>query len=476
MGIRIRRSVYSLPEGDETLVWYARAIDELLRNRPISDPTSWIWMACVHGQHPAFPTPPNSAGFWDQCQHQSWYFLPWHRGYVAAFEAVVATTIRDLGGPEEWALPYWNYSEPLAANPDARLMPPAFRDELLPDGSPNFLWSRRNAVPDGDFALDDTVVHLDALTFQNFTNAAIGAPSGFGGPPTGFNPGGGDNGALESIPHNRVHTRIGGFMGDPATAALDPIFWLHHCNIDRLWEAWRSQGPAFANPDDPAWLTAVSFPMHDGEGTAFSFTAADMLDTTAVLHGYTYDDVPVAQEGLVMAGGGGPPAGPAPELVGTRDAPLPLGEGKTRARVELHPEQARRSFTEALAAPATRVYLNLENVVGTGTPGDFAVYVDLPSDDQPPLKAGVLTTFGLERASDPERPHGGNGLTQVLDITPIAARLRLTEATAPELEVSFVHEEIPSEAVGTPPGLEQFAHAEQREPRVEVGRISVYFE
>lgn len=35
--------------------------------------------------------------------------------------------------------------------------------------------------------------------------------------------------SLEAI-HNNIHNFVGGsgFMGDPATAAFDPIFWLHH--------------------------------------------------------------------------------------------------------------------------------------------------------------------------------------------------------------------------------------------------------
>ena len=57
------------------------------------------------------------------------------------------------------------------------------------------------------------MVTLDALTFKNFANAHAGSPSGFGGPVTGFNPGGGDNGGVEALPHNRIHTRIGGDTG-----------------------------------------------------------------------------------------------------------------------------------------------------------------------------------------------------------------------------------------------------------------------
>ena len=35
------------------------------------------------------------------------------------------------------------------------------------------------------------------------------------------------------------NSNLPGLMSDPDTAGLDPIFWLHHANIDRLWEVWR---------------------------------------------------------------------------------------------------------------------------------------------------------------------------------------------------------------------------------------------
>src|SRR5690348_12431538 len=47
--------------------------------------------------------------YWDQCQHGSWYFLPWHRGYLMALEAQLRADIVSLGGPADWALPYRNY-------------------------------------------------------------------------------------------------------------------------------------------------------------------------------------------------------------------------------------------------------------------------------------------------------------------------------------------------------------------------------
>ena len=40
-----------------------------------------------------------------------------------------------------------------------------------------------------------------------------------------------------SAVHNRVHVWVGGDMA-PATSPNDPVFYLNHCNVDRIWEAW----------------------------------------------------------------------------------------------------------------------------------------------------------------------------------------------------------------------------------------------
>ncbi len=479
MAVRVRNSAWSLPQGDQTISWYRKAV-EVMVQRPVTDPTSWRYLGAVHGVPEGMSTPAAAAKFWDQCQHQSWFFLSWHRGYVAAFEAIVAKTIADLGGPADWALPYWDYSESLSTNPNARLMPPDFFKRILPNGSVNALWSRRANVSNGNFNLDNSTVTLAALNFTNFANSTPGAPSGFGGPVTGFNPGGGDNGALERLPHNRIHTRIGGdtgFMSDPATAALDPIFWLHHCNIDRLWEVWRNQGAAFKNPATANWLTDVKFDMHDGKGNPFTFVSKDMLDTTKVLHGYRYANVPVPQPGVLeavevaMAEDRG-----QPELAGASEGPIVLEGAVTRAEVPLVANLRTRSFLEAAVPTPRHVYLNLENVTGTGIPGDFKVYLDMPGDDKEPMLAGILTTFGLERASDPDRKHGGSGLNHVFEITELATQLGLTEGTVSRLKVSFVREGVAAASEEAPFGLEEYVKPVRRESSVKVGRISLFYD
>jgi tyrosinase len=60
--------------------------------------------------------------------------------------------------------------------------------------------------------------------------------------------------SLESI-HDSVHRYVGGYVppyGDmalPDYAAFDPIFWLHHCNVDRLLDLWMAGHPTiFVSP------------------------------------------------------------------------------------------------------------------------------------------------------------------------------------------------------------------------------------
>ncbi|MEM7644761.1 MAG: tyrosinase family protein [Pseudomonadota bacterium] len=478
MTVRIRRDVYALPSGDLTLDFYRRAID-ILRQRPLGDPTSWWWIGSVHGQ-PGFTPPPGSTGFWDRCQHQTWYFLPWHRGYLAAMEATVAKVIRDdLGGPDDWALPYWNYSADLAANPDARNLPPAFRDQTMPDGTPNALFAPRAADAAGDVGLRDADVQLGALAEADFTPASDFDP-GFGGPRTGFSHFGSANGALERVPHNVVHVRINGWMIDPNTAAFDPIFWLHHCNIDRLWEEWRAADPSHTNPADAAWRTDLSFQLHDADGQPFSFTCADMEDTTQVLGGYRYDTLPAPSTAVAGDIIPGEPEmadlGIVPELAGASDGPVQLSGATTRASVTMQTDGLGRSFTEAALPTPIRVYLRLEEVTGTGVPGDFDVMVDLDDDDQPPLTVGILTTFGIANASDPSADHGGAGLTQVYDITDAAERLNLTTETAQKVQVTFERVEQRAVTEAAFPEIEGLVTPARPGPTVQVGRIAIYFE
>jgi hypothetical protein len=126
--------------------------------------------------------------------------------------------------------------------------------------------------------------------------------------------------------HNGMHGWIGsspGQMSYPAYSPFDPFFYLHHCNIDRLWAMWQTDGhadvyplaggAAYHNRNDPMypWVGAAA-----GFGTNASIAASiPMPDVSAVggqrnvdtldhrgTFGYTYDTIAVIGMGLDRTG------------------------------------------------------------------------------------------------------------------------------------------------------------------------------
>lgn len=167
----VRQDVATLGGGwNKVILNYALAMREL-DALPITNRNSWKFLAAIHGfdrnlwvnegvisGQQAVPVELTNRTYGNQCQHGSWYFLPWHRGYLFAFEAIVAAKVKEMSG-EEWALPYWNYFDD--SNPAARRVPEAFLAETLPDGSDNPLskYPRRPGLvnlspgPADDFSL-----------------------------------------------------------------------------------------------------------------------------------------------------------------------------------------------------------------------------------------------------------------------------------------------------------------------------------
>jgi len=148
---RVRRDVWSEGPGwSPSLKLYAKAV-RVLQARKLDDPTSWRFLGAMHGiwdqlwtdfgivgPGDAFPKPAVQQAYWNQCQHQSWYFLPWHRGYLWAFESILRAALGAEGN--DWALPYWNYN---GKRPRSAELHPAFRAEKMDDGSDNPLFVKR---------------------------------------------------------------------------------------------------------------------------------------------------------------------------------------------------------------------------------------------------------------------------------------------------------------------------------------------
>lgn len=448
----VRQDVATLGAGwNKVLLNYALAMRELDK-LPITDRNSWKFLAAIHGFDAQWwtdlgllqvgvPIPPDlvNGTYGNQCQHDSWYFLPWHRGYLFAFESIVAAKVKELTG-DDWALPYWNYLD--AANPQARRVPYAFLAETLPDGDPNPLrkYPRRagfSEIPAGP----SRSFSLAAMEENDFLVGNDGS-IGFGGGITGdFVQFGGWTGDLELNPHNAVHGMVGGssgFMGNALLAGLDPIFWLHHCNIDRLWEAWMST-PGKTMVRDPRWLEGPAdrrfiMPSVGGEDPGLSFSGRDTL-REGKFH-RRYDDltkgtgVTPGAEAVVRVKMGSPES-QSVEPIGANAEKVRVGGAPVRTQVTLEAAAAAAGVASMGATEAgkevSRFYLALESVRGKAPSPLLDVYLNLPdgADPQghPELLAGSLTLFGLNVASRPDGPHGGNGLSYTLDISDLAQRL-----------------------------------------------------
>jgi tyrosinase len=430
-----------------TMVWYARAVGHF-RTLGFDQRTSWTYLAAIHGFDPpgwlnqgilpaSTPAPPQGEMrlMFNQCQHAGWFFLPWHRGYLHAFEAILADWIARQGGPEDWALPYWNYLN--AADPNARMIPQEFLDKTIPGGGANPLAAalRGPALQLGPQPWIPDDITLVAQTAETVYTADPGT-LGYGGPISGFAQQGNAFGANESNPHNFVHVMVGGdtspnpqgWMYDPNFAALDPIFWVHHCNIDRLWAAWMTD-PAHVQETGRPWGNGPfprQFTMPTASGGLRIFIPSDTLPGAALEP--TYDDLSDGT-GIVPSGSGGAamlaavsPAAASSALVGANDATLTVAGTPVLSRIAM----ASRPAVAMAAVASERVYLNLEGVKGESASGVLTVALTAPGADPAataPETVKTLVFFGLANATSAEGPHAGSGLSATVEITDIVRRL-----------------------------------------------------
>jgi len=194
--------------------------------------------------------------------HWSWNFLPWHRLYLTIVERHLQAVI----GDSSLGLPYWD-------------------------------WYARGTVPEIYFSdpLNDTTREIqpwEAMQLDDFGDAAT--ENRLTDIPDFRRFGGGEpfaSGQLEQGPHGGGHVFVGGNMAQFATAGLDPLFYAHHCNIDRLWEVWRGADPARPRSEPAAgsaWDARV-FGFLDVDGSSLTHRASETVSTTDL--GYRYDDV-----------------------------------------------------------------------------------------------------------------------------------------------------------------------------------------
>lgn len=392
-----------------------------------------------------------------------------------ALEAQLRADIISAGGPVDWALPYWNYYA------EAK-MPQEFAVKVLPAGFPAGLAGQPNPLyvgdrfgPDGDgrIYVPSGAITLKCLSETVYTDK-------FGGGATAFAHFGNLTGQLENDPHNFMHVIIGGFegtswtdpnasglkeglMSDPDLAALDPIFYIHHCMIDALWADWNVVLKR-ANPTTPGWLngSVPEFSMPWPQSPPWKYKPSDVTDIVQL--NYTYDflanpstavvpfkaisedpAMSLMESRMKRLGAASPrseaarvfiPMAQGMEMLGASATDLVFEHGGIRAPVTLDTAVQRKLSTslnlESLSTVPDRVYLKIEGVTGTAGAIALDVFVDLPVDARPAerdrIRVGRIGLFGLRQASDKKGQHGGAGLSFTLDITDIMDDLHLQGA------------------------------------------------
>lgn len=246
--------------------------------------------------------------------HQGPAFLPWHREFLRRFELALQAVNPTVD------LPFWDWtvdnsitssiwgSDFMGGNgrpSDGRVMTGSFAFDngnwnLNVNDDPGQDLRRR--LGQGASSLPTAAQVNQCLAVTPYDSAPWNISSNLN---TSFRNRLEGWGSSQPQLHNRVHVWVGGSML-ASTSPNDPVFFLHHCNIDRLWAIWQSMhptegylpvsgGPSGHNLNDP---------MLPWGG---STTPASVLNISSL--GYSYDNMSPSTGSTTPSGGS--PSGPS---------------------------------------------------------------------------------------------------------------------------------------------------------------------
>jgi tyrosinase len=220
----------------------------------LSDDRGFQYFARLHGGPPRAYCQHGYADQWNR-YHGAPLFLPWHRAYLHFFELAMQDRVAGV------TLAWWDWSSPLShssgvpagyeGNGNPLASQPIAEGHKRGSGIPVDTWrdsDRPQKLPGGR----DVEKVLARNSWMDFSTQ------------------------LEQQLHNRVHGWVGGAMGQIPIAAFDPIFYAHHCMIDRLWRLWQLRHGQPGPPAKSAGIVLEPFPV----------TVGDVLDVHAL--GYDY--------------------------------------------------------------------------------------------------------------------------------------------------------------------------------------------
>ncbi|WP_433260577.1 tyrosinase family protein [Actinosynnema sp. CS-041913] len=215
--------------------------------------------------------------------HRSPSFLPWHRKYLIDFELALQEVDPSV------TLPYWDWT---TAGSTSTLWS---NDFMGPNGTSTANW-RVNAGPfaqsTGRWTLN---VRSDSANYlrRSFGTGGLRLPAAsevssvlglttYDTSPWNSTSTNSFRNYLEGFRgpnvHNRVHNWVSGTMAG-AGSPNDPVFWLHHCNVDRLWSQWQARNPGLTYLPTAGTTDVVDI---DEAMNPWTTTPRNMLDHSAI--------------------------------------------------------------------------------------------------------------------------------------------------------------------------------------------------
>ena len=392
------RHAHHTAEGHAMLALFAKAVDLMKNGREAYDPLSWSWQARTHWVESgktkaaaiseAFSNAPMelrllAEATWQTCRAHDitddpLLFLPWHRAFLGYFEDVVRRVLAEAGEPaaDRFALPYWDWLKR-----GGTALPPEFRMATDPVFGSLYHSARSPSANAGDSIIDH-VVAASPLSFATYDR---------NGADLGFCRG------IDGSPHGAVHGTIGGDMGFVATAGRDPIFWVHHASIDRMWEIWLGQGSGQQNPTDTSWLNAsYAFAVPGTSGLPERVDISTAAAALAATFGTSWDNLsPPSAVTLAQST-------ESERLILGTPTRLDLGAGRSVTEVRMPPLgiDELRAMTTAPSS-GVRIFLVLDDLRADGaTGGNYDVFL-IPPDGEP-IRTGQVSFFGASPIKSPQ--------------------------------------------------------------------------
>jgi hypothetical protein len=358
---------------------------------------------------------------WSQCQHGTPYFFAWHRLYLLYFEKTLQKAAKD----PTLRLPYWDYTDPANVAMPAEFSTPTYTN-AAGEVVPNPLYEVRRAPgwfgsPAG--TLDPAVTNInDDLKIASLLDTKDAA----GNVVPGY------QSTIEQSPHGDVHCAVMDcpvpVMGAVPYSSNDAIFWLHHCNIDRLWDCWRSV-PGHVNPTDDAYLKQP-FSYVDENGQEVTKTVRDIISGNMVDYVYERPSDCARPELLYAQSAKMTPKEVSttrkllakPVVLGTATG-VAINAPTTKASIALPADKAPNAPTRDIALRSQQTVPVETDLVLTGIhyeahPGAiFKVYLERKDD---PTRRAFVGTLSFFMPLDAEMHEGHNMpavMERVLDAT-----------------------------------------------------------